>query len=381
MVQEDTGNGKYPSNDAKIYIDGKFSGETSKDGRLEMNNVPPGRHILSVKKPGFPDTQKDIFLNENLHETIEIKKNQTPWQGGNNPTIWEVIWSWKTMRIVSLSLPGPLCIFGLVLLLRSRAGSYKAVMVIQNRRCQIRLRLLAANDMGGMAIYVGSSSFAGFQKAIYKVLQNPVLGRESFENEITVHDALKGKGIHATHLVSYLGSGFLEQGKRPVIIFEYLKEKSIREIIRSKKYTLKQAIRLGIGLCEPIQAIHNAGYCRLDLKPAHLILRGPYRFTLIDVATALTIGSQNRMLYETANYTPKEAHDPHIVIDQRSDIYSLGKIFEELFEKFIEGPEVNNHRAAHIQTIQAVIIKMTRENRSERHESISEVVNELQALL
>ena len=179
-------------------------------------------------------------------------------------------------------------------------------------------------------------------------------------------------------MARYLGSGFLARNnKQKVIVFEYIKGISLNKIISTKKYRFRQAIEMGIGLCETVMAVHDTGYCHFDLKPEHFIYTGQNRFTLIDIATAIRIGEHVKTIFDSQRYTSPEQRKRGIAIDQRTDIYSLGVIFHELFSN----SKFYNFDSMKINSLQIVIRKMTDKDREVRYQYISEIKKDLEAFL
>ena len=136
---------------------------------------------------------------------------------------------------------------------------------------------------------------------------------------------------------------------------------------------------MGIGLCEPLMFVHNAGFCHLDLKPEHFIHRGQNRFSLIDIATALNVGDSVKTVFVSGKYSSPEQQIKGTVIDRSSDIYALGVILEELVSgsTMISDIEIMHS----VQDIKGIVGKMRHERCDARYQNILEVQSSLAFIL
>ncbi len=49
---------------ASVYIDGNYRGSTPADDSLDINDLPPGTHMVSVKKPGYQEYSTSVTVQE-----------------------------------------------------------------------------------------------------------------------------------------------------------------------------------------------------------------------------------------------------------------------------------------------------------------------------
>jgi serine/threonine-protein kinase len=77
-------------------------------------------------------------------------------------------------------------------------------------------------------------------------------------------------------------------------------------------------------------AVHGAGIIHRDLKPGNVIVSEGYRPKITDFGVAASLSGQTSMLMGTTKYMAPELFGRGDV-DARSDMYSLGFIFYELF--------------------------------------------------
>ena len=418
-VSEEAGAGKLvPLKGAKVLIDDSLCGETNKDGRLIKKEVI-GKHILKVVKDGYnPYVKDDLVLNEyeggieatlkkipisdvaaGKHKDTNNKQNDESVQKkrediNDQDKIYEKYY-YPTIIGSGACILGVIA-FVVIILVRKKGAILREMETIviedivhenHHKRelfeFRTKLRLLSNRDNAVSSVYIGDSPFRGYQQVVFKVLKEKHHDMEwLFIREKDINVTLENNGVstHLNHVARYLSAGFLMRNKKQmVLVFEYVEGESLPEIISKKKYTLREAIIMGIGLCEPLMFVHNAGFCHLDLKPEHFIHRGQNRFSLIDIATALNVGDSVKTVFVSGKYSSPEQQIKGTVIDQVSDIYALGVILEELVygSTMISDIEIMHL----VQDIKCIVGKMRHEHRDARYQHILEVQSSLAFIL
>ena len=383
-VFEDTGSGRLPVRNAKILIDGGLCGETDENG-LFRRKLTPGECKLRVEKEGFKPEYKMFKLSS--HSDIrEIALKKIP------PVVVKRKDDYYIFIIIG-SIVGTLgfIALGVIIFTKKKGGKKETIFIdsmgdehAESKIQKIHVRFKPFKYRKGMSlIYLGKNPFNVRQKVVFKVLKEEHHNEDGlwlFNNEKKVHQILKNNGANKNqnHLAQYLYSGFLARNKKQrIIAFEYIEGVSLADIIIAKKHTLRQAIEMGIWICDPVMAVHYAGYCHLDLKPEHFIYKEQNRFTLIDIATALRINDSVMTIFKSPPYSSPEQLKPRSVIDQRTDIYSLGVIIEEL----IHSSTIGYLNSTLISSVQSIIGVMKNENRDARYRHITEVKASLEMLL
>ena len=114
-----------------------------------------------------------------------------------------------------------------------------------------------------------------------------------------------------------------------LIIEEYIKGQSLQEYLLNHTISQNQIVLYALQLCEIIEYLH----CRKpypilyqDLKPEHVIICGD-QIKIIDYGIACFLSRSGKVLQQfgTEVYTAPEQRDCGVV-DERADIYSLGKV-------------------------------------------------------
>jgi eukaryotic-like serine/threonine-protein kinase len=118
------------------------------------------------------------------------------------------------------------------------------------------------------------------------------------------------------------------------LVTDYVAGCSLDQLLAEGSVTPELAWRVAASLCDAVAALHGQEppLIHADIKPNNVIV-GPHgRVTLLDLGLARRRGDEPLAeVMGTPPYTPPEqwAGRP---IDERADIYALGKLLEELFE-------------------------------------------------
>jgi serine/threonine-protein kinase len=183
---------------------------------------------------------------------------------------------------------------------------------------------------GGMgAVYTGVD--ADGKPAAVKVLFPHLAGEEGFrarfEAEIESLKKLKHPNI-----VRLFGYG--EQKGTLFYAMELVEGTSLEEELRNqRRFTWREATRIGIQLCKALKHAHDHGVIHRDIKPANLLLTEDGQIKLSDFGIARLFGN-TRMTSDggvlgTAEYMAPEQADGRPVTD-RCDQYSLGGVLYAL---------------------------------------------------
>ncbi len=243
---------------------------------------------------------------------------------------------------------------------------------------------------------------ANLHKSNYAVLSNmPEWGIKyspdyDFSEEYCLLKKLNHPQIPAVHDV---GQGELFRDKKFLIkqnfivlqhiegydLVDYFLEKDVED-----DRTIQEAVRLFVGICDPLQYLHSQNYIHCDLKPGHLILnKKTGSVHIIDFELAIKVGKviegiskeyaspeQLQMLALIMKEQPGDSSPLKIHLDGRTDLYSIGLIFYQILTKRLWQKEkipprrINHHIPPQLETI---IGKLLEENVSNRISSASEL--------
>ena len=114
--------------------------------------------------------------------------------------------------------------------------------------------------------------------------------------------------------------------------FELLDGQTLQQVFTAEsKPSVVDALHCLLGICSGLNRLHQQNLVHCDLKPSNVMRLPDGTIKLIDIGLAKTIGP-NRSFHApgsgTKGYIAPEAENFTSPIDQRSDLYSLGKIVE-----------------------------------------------------
>jgi tRNA A-37 threonylcarbamoyl transferase component Bud32/tetratricopeptide (TPR) repeat protein len=194
---------------------------------------------------------------------------------------------------------------------------------------------------------LGSGGMSQVYKATHTVLQKPfaikVIHTERTlqrnDEERFLNEAKTLFELSHENLVRISGFGMTASGK-PYQILELVEGNTLAEwLARPNALSEEEKLQIAIQVCKGLAYAHSHGIVHRDLKPSNLIInKQGSRLTakIIDFGIAKSTNTDNAGLTTTgavvgspAYMSPEQALG--YKLDARSDIYSLGVVFFELF--------------------------------------------------
>jgi serine/threonine-protein kinase len=229
------------------------------------------------------------------------------------------------------------------------------------------------------------------------------VSKKRFEREAIVIASLNHPNI-----VTLYNSGILKNGML-YLDMEYIEGQTLADLLRTNhRLDFHTALPIFMQICEGLEHAHNADIIHRDLKPSNIMLvdkrRGKYTAKVIDFSIAKftkpkpdqkTITRPGDIFGSPLYMSPEQCQAK--VIDQRSDIYSLGCIMYETLCG--EPPLVGNDAMAtiymHVHSwptpmseiitkpklpsyLEAIIVKTLQKEPEKRFESVRELLDELE---
>lgn len=144
--------------------------------------------------------------------------------------------------------------------------------------------------------------------------------------------------LHHPNIVSLYEHGETDQG--PYLVSEYIDGDALFQIIRDKKFEIRQAVDWVRQICEALSYAHSEGIVHRDIKPGNIMIKSATRPMVMDFGLAkrdvdqdshVTIEGQ---IIGTASYmSPEQARGEvatSSAVTSLSDQYSVGVVLYEL---------------------------------------------------
>jgi len=269
-----------------------------------------------------------------------------------------------------------------------------------------RYEILESVGKGGMGVVFRAQDRELDEVVALKVLRAEALEEDPslvgrFKQELKLARRITHRNVLRTH-------DFGEWSGTPYISMEYLEGVTLKDLVRSKG-----ALPLGVGLriakqaCQGLEAAHVQGVVHRDIKPQNMLILpesgdlkimdfGIARVSEVERADSdpsltmagTVMGTPDYMSPEQASGTPA---------DFRSDIYSLGVVFFEMFTSQLPftGEKIMTVILGHIQKpppnprrlnpripmdLEAIILKCMEKSPKKRYQNVGEVLAALSAV-
>lgn len=125
-----------------------------------------------------------------------------------------------------------------------------------------------------------------------------------------------------------------DDGDKCTAIEEYINGKKIDNYCADKKITIKECVQLGVEICNGLEVIHKKGIVHRDIQPKNIIISNEGTLKLIDFDISRKSGGNKQKdteLLGTVGYAAPEQYG-FSQTSNRSDIYSVGVVFKEIFQ-------------------------------------------------
>ena len=147
------------------------------------------------------------------------------------------------------------------------------------------LRLLGRGGCG--EVYLARDQRLG-RKVALKVVHPELLGSEEAVERF-VFEARATARFNHPHIVTIYEVG--EHQGMPYVALEYLEGRSLRELLREERPTLKETARIALAITEALITAHAEGILHRDLKPENIFLPKDGRLRVLDFGLAKHMGT------------------------------------------------------------------------------------------
>jgi len=139
---------------------------------------------------------------------------------------------------------------------------------------------------------------------------------------------------------------------RPFIVMEYVEGHSIKARLRERELSLDEIVDFALQIARALERAHGAGIVHRDLKSDNILLTDDGRVKVLDFGLAKAEHDENltqtgTVMGTVAYMSPEQARGG--VVDQRSDLFSLGVVLYEMLTRRL--PFTGNNMAAVITAI------------------------------
>lgn len=165
-----------------------------------------------------------------------------------------------------------------------------------------------------------------------------VLNPQALENEKVVkkffHEAMILAKLDHPNITRLLE--FFPDGNNYAIAMEYVEGVELKKLLQQQQNLLpfNFAFRIAKQTLDAFQYAHESGILHRDIKPGNIMIDNKGNSKIMDFGIAKmssTASHDTAASMLSIHYTAPERFDKNKVVDTRSDIYSLGLVFYEMF--------------------------------------------------
>ena len=192
-----------------------------------------------------------------------------------------------------------------------------------------RYELLERVGRGSLgALYRGRDSILGRDVAV-KVMAPGLLGNAAAHARF-FRDAKAAARLQHANIITIFEFGEHEQ--TPYLVMEFLRGENLAERLRKgPPLSLPQKLDIAIQICAGLEAAHAQDVVHRDIKPRNVWIceNGTVKLLDFGIATAASTSATFDILASPSYMSPEQIAS--MDVDRRTDIYSAGVVFYELF--------------------------------------------------
>ncbi|HUR38228.1 MAG TPA: serine/threonine-protein kinase [Planctomycetota bacterium] len=196
------------------------------------------------------------------------------------------------------------------------------------------LEILELLGRGGMGVVYKARQPALDRLVALKILPQKMALDPDFQNRFIREAKALGSLSHPNIVAVY---DFGAEGGFFFFAMEFVDGTNLRQILRDRKLTPEQGLKIVPQLCDALEYAHGEGIVHRDIKPENILLDKKGRVKIADFGLAKLIGADARanltmtnMVMGTPHYmAPEQVENPKGV-DHRADIYAIGVVLYEM---------------------------------------------------
>lgn len=255
---------------------------------------------------------------------------------------------------------------------------------------------------GGMALVYKAKCRLLDRFVAIKILREEFVNDEEFVRKFRRESQAAARLSHP-NIVNIYDVGFEEDGNNKIyyIVMEYIKGKTLKEIIKEKgKLPIDLAIDYSYQIAEALQHAHSNRIFHRDIKPHNIMITDDNRVKVTDfgiarAATSSTVTTTSNVLGSVHYFSPEQARGGYT--DDKSDIYSLGIVMYEMVTGVLpyQGESPITVALKHVQEdivppreidpsiplgFENIILKSVQKRQADRYNSIGDLIRDLKKI-
>lgn len=261
-----------------------------------------------------------------------------------------------------------------------------------------RYELLEIIGEGGMSTVYKAKCHMLNRFVTVKILKKEYSNDGEFVQKFK-REAMAVASLSHTNIVNIYDVG--SQGDIHYIVMEYVKGKTLKEVIREEgRLNTRDAVKIAIQIGKALDCAHRNNIIHRDIKPHNILVTGEgvikvTDFGIAKASTSVTITNSSKVLGSAHYFSPEQARGS--VVDNRTDIYSLGIVLYELVTgrvpydaespvsvalKHIQEPvvppkQINDHIP---DSLNKLILKAIEKEPIKRYQKVSDMVSDLKKI-
>lgn len=221
--------------------------------------------------------------------------------------------------------------------------------------------------MGGMAVVYRAKHLVTTRTLAVKILKPDQVYASPKIAEYFLNEAKATANLNHRNIVAVIDADTDADGTA-FLVMEYLPGISLEDELREAEgfLPMDRIATLFEQICDGVDHAHENKILHRDLKPGNIMLardeRGEEQAKILDfgIAKAIRATANVSMIIGTLTYASPEQLNKGAVIDQRSDIYSLGVILYELITRAVPFDEETQEQFLYQEKMNFVLPSMRR---------------------
>jgi serine/threonine protein kinase len=243
------------------------------------------------------------------------------------------------------------------------------------------LEILELLGKGGMGVVYKARQPALDRLVALKILPQKMALDPDFQNRFIREAKALGSLSHPNIVAVY---DFGADGGLFFFAMEFVDGTNLRQILRDRKLSPQQALKIVPQLCDALEYAHGEGVVHRDIKPENILLDRKGRVKIADFGLAKLVGADvaaagmltvTNMVMGTPHYmAPEQVENPKSV-DHRADIYAIGVVFYEMLtgELPIGHFELPSKKVQVDVRLDDVVLKALEKSPERRYQNASDV--------